>query len=201
MVNKSGGKVRLTFKFEADQIWIGSKELTNKIQMNSIRSVISEPIQGREEYHIVVSYDPFQFLLVEKTNLEKFRSEFFRPVKVSLKNYELSCEITLKIWVCYSMASVNISINRTDSINSGRTPLFWVKPCYESQRNCKRSVEDLLFISTGSPVRANGSVEILALLGSGAICGCHERCYSREMAKFLVLLRLVEKLTVKLEPF
>ncbi|KAK9502531.1 hypothetical protein O3M35_011299 [Rhynocoris fuscipes] len=53
MLNKSGGKVRLTFKLELDQLWIGSKERTEKIPMSTIKSIISEPIDGHEEYHIM----------------------------------------------------------------------------------------------------------------------------------------------------
>lgn len=53
MTNKSGGKVRLTFKLEADQLWIGTKERTEKVSMTSIRAVVSEPIEGHEEYHMV----------------------------------------------------------------------------------------------------------------------------------------------------
>lgn len=55
MLNKYGGKVRLTFKLEVDQVWIGTKERTQKLSMNSIRGVVSEPIEGHEEYHILVS--------------------------------------------------------------------------------------------------------------------------------------------------
>lgn len=53
MVNKSGGKVRLTFKLELDQVWIGTKERTEKVSMQSIRAVTSEPIAGHEEYHML----------------------------------------------------------------------------------------------------------------------------------------------------
>merc|ERR1719322_729980 len=53
MVNKHGGKVRLTFKLENDQVWIGTKERTEKLPLNSIKSVVSEPIDGHKEYHIV----------------------------------------------------------------------------------------------------------------------------------------------------
>jgi len=53
MLNKYGGKVRLTFKLEADQLWLGTKDRTDKIGMNSVRGVISEPIEGHEEYHIM----------------------------------------------------------------------------------------------------------------------------------------------------
>ncbi|XP_077491229.1 ubiquitin domain-containing protein UBFD1-like isoform X3 [Amblyomma americanum] len=53
MLNKSGGKVRLTFKLELDQVWIGTKERTEKINMSSIKQVISEAIEGHEEYHIM----------------------------------------------------------------------------------------------------------------------------------------------------
>ncbi|XP_022091440.1 ubiquitin domain-containing protein UBFD1-like [Acanthaster planci] len=55
MYNKAGGKVRLTFKLEIDQLWIGTKERTEKLPMSSIKNVISEPIEGHEEYHIMVS--------------------------------------------------------------------------------------------------------------------------------------------------
>ncbi|XP_068672408.1 ubiquitin domain-containing protein UBFD1-like [Montipora foliosa] len=53
MYNKYGGKVRLTFKLELDQLWIGTKERTEKIPMGSIKNVISEAIQGHEEYHMM----------------------------------------------------------------------------------------------------------------------------------------------------
>jgi len=53
MTNKSGGKVRLTFKLELDQLWLGTKERTEKLPMTSIRNVISEPIDGHEEYHML----------------------------------------------------------------------------------------------------------------------------------------------------
>lgn len=54
MLNKHGGKVRLTFKLELDQIWIGTKERTEKVNMNHIRQIVSEAIEGFEEYHIMV---------------------------------------------------------------------------------------------------------------------------------------------------
>lgn len=53
MLNKHGGKVRLTFKLESDQLWLSTKERTEKLPMGSIKSVISEPIEGHEEYHIM----------------------------------------------------------------------------------------------------------------------------------------------------
>ncbi|KAH9513000.1 Ubiquitin domain-containing protein ubfd1 [Bulinus truncatus] len=53
MYNKAGGKVRLTFKLEADQLWLGTKERTDKIPMQSIKAVVSEPIKDHEEYHIM----------------------------------------------------------------------------------------------------------------------------------------------------
>lgn len=84
MFNKSGGKVRLTFKLEQDQLWIGTKgemtpgfmyphslqhkhgcynvfafvcssERTEKVPMGSIKNVVSEPIEGHEDYHMMVS--------------------------------------------------------------------------------------------------------------------------------------------------
>ncbi|XP_057652984.1 ubiquitin domain-containing protein UBFD1-like [Diorhabda carinulata] len=53
MLNKHGGKVRLTFKLESDQLWLSTKERTEKLPMGSIKSVISEPIEGYEQYHIM----------------------------------------------------------------------------------------------------------------------------------------------------
>ncbi|XP_001605168.1 ubiquitin domain-containing protein UBFD1 [Nasonia vitripennis] len=53
MLNKTGGKVRLTFKLEQDQLWIGTKERTDKIPMISIKDVHSEPIHDHPEYHIM----------------------------------------------------------------------------------------------------------------------------------------------------
>ncbi|XP_069503494.1 ubiquitin domain-containing protein UBFD1 [Ambystoma mexicanum] len=53
MYNKSGGKVRLTFKLEQDQLWIGTKERTEKIPMGSIKNVITEVIEGHEDYYMM----------------------------------------------------------------------------------------------------------------------------------------------------
>ncbi|XP_023672331.1 ubiquitin domain-containing protein UBFD1 isoform X2 [Paramormyrops kingsleyae] len=53
MYNKTGGKVRLTFKLEQDQLWIGTKERTEKIPMGSIKNVVTEPIEGHEDYHMM----------------------------------------------------------------------------------------------------------------------------------------------------
>ena len=51
MQTKQGHAVRLTFKLEADQVWIGTKERTQKVSLGQIRKVVSEPIVGHEEYH------------------------------------------------------------------------------------------------------------------------------------------------------
>lgn len=53
MLNKHGSKIRLTFKLEADQLWLSTKERTEKLRMASIKNVISEAITEHEEYHIV----------------------------------------------------------------------------------------------------------------------------------------------------
>ena len=53
MLNKHGGKVRLTFKQDLNQLWIGTKERTEKVPLSSIKNVVSEPIENFEEYHIV----------------------------------------------------------------------------------------------------------------------------------------------------
>jgi len=51
--NNTGIKVRLTFKMFTQELWISSSSSTQKIPFSSIRSVSSEPIKGREEYHIM----------------------------------------------------------------------------------------------------------------------------------------------------
>lgn len=53
MLNKHGGKVRLTFKMDAGQVWIGTKERTEKVPFNSIKTVVSEPIPNFDGYHIL----------------------------------------------------------------------------------------------------------------------------------------------------
>eukprot|EP00116_Pleurobrachia_bachei_P009126 sb/3469388/ len=53
MVNKTGGKVRLTFKLAEDSLWIGTKARTEKVNMSSIRTVVSEVIEDNPEYHIL----------------------------------------------------------------------------------------------------------------------------------------------------
>lgn len=53
MLNKAGGKLRITFRLELDELWLGTKERTEKIRMSSIKSVLSEPIEGIEQYHIM----------------------------------------------------------------------------------------------------------------------------------------------------
>jgi len=53
MLSSKGSKLRLTFKLEADEIWIGTKERTDKMPIGSIRSVVSQPITGYEHYHIL----------------------------------------------------------------------------------------------------------------------------------------------------
>ncbi|XP_033908448.3 ubiquitin domain-containing protein UBFD1-like isoform X1 [Acipenser ruthenus] len=53
MYNKSGGKVRLTFKLEQDQLWIGTKERTEKLPMGSIKNVVTEPIEGHDDYYMM----------------------------------------------------------------------------------------------------------------------------------------------------
>ncbi|GLV39452.1 hypothetical protein CBL_13331 [Carabus blaptoides fortunei] len=53
MLNKHGGKLRLTFKLEQDQLWLGTKERTEKLAMSSIKSIVTEPIEGHEQYHLM----------------------------------------------------------------------------------------------------------------------------------------------------
>jgi len=53
MLNKMASKVRLTFKTDVEQLWIATNERTEKIQFNSIQQIVSEPITGQEDYHIM----------------------------------------------------------------------------------------------------------------------------------------------------
>ena len=53
MINKYNSKVRLTFKNDVGQLWIGTKERTQKIGYNSIKNVTSQPVEDHEEYHMV----------------------------------------------------------------------------------------------------------------------------------------------------
>lgn len=91
MYNKSGNKVRLTFKLEQDQVWIGTKERTDKIPMGSIKAVVSEPIDGHEEYHMMaiqlgpteasrywIYWVPAQYVdSIKDAILGKWQTEFF----------------------------------------------------------------------------------------------------------------------------
>jgi hypothetical protein len=53
MLNKYGNKVRLHFKTGSEELWIGTKERTEKIPIASIRTVVSEPIKDQPDYHIM----------------------------------------------------------------------------------------------------------------------------------------------------
>lgn len=53
MLNKYGHKVRITFKLEQDELWISTKERTQKVSMSSVKSVMSEPISKHPEYHLM----------------------------------------------------------------------------------------------------------------------------------------------------
>ncbi|CAF2637126.1 unnamed protein product [Rotaria sp. Silwood2] len=53
MLNQTAKKARLTFKLEADELWINTAETTKKIPMTHIRNIVDEPIEGHEGYSIV----------------------------------------------------------------------------------------------------------------------------------------------------
>lgn len=55
--------MRLTFKLENDQLWLSTKERTEKLPMGSIKSIVSEPIEGHEEYHIMVCLNFFLIII------------------------------------------------------------------------------------------------------------------------------------------
>ncbi|KAJ1562677.1 Ubiquitin domain-containing protein ubfd1 [Nowakowskiella sp. JEL0078] len=53
LLNRQGIKTRLTFKNDSQEVWIGTAERTQKLRYDTIRGITSEPILGREEYHIL----------------------------------------------------------------------------------------------------------------------------------------------------
>lgn len=53
MVNKYGNKVRLTFKFETDELWISTKERTQKLAMSNVKAIVAEPIIHHPEYYVM----------------------------------------------------------------------------------------------------------------------------------------------------
>lgn len=53
LLNSQGTRVRLTFKPELQQIWVGSAQSTQKIYYGSISKIEAQPIKGDEGYSIV----------------------------------------------------------------------------------------------------------------------------------------------------
>lgn len=53
LLNAVGAKVRLTFKPELQQLWIGSAQSTQKVPYSSVAKIEAAPIEGGEEYSIV----------------------------------------------------------------------------------------------------------------------------------------------------
>ncbi|KAG2433827.1 hypothetical protein HXX76_008184 [Chlamydomonas incerta] len=53
LLNSQGSKVRLTFKEELQQIWIGSDTSTQKVPYSSISKIESWPVEGNEAYSVL----------------------------------------------------------------------------------------------------------------------------------------------------
>lgn len=53
LVNTKGNKVRLTFKLETDELWIGTKDRTEKLPLASIKDVLAAKIDSHPEYHFL----------------------------------------------------------------------------------------------------------------------------------------------------
>lgn len=53
LLNALGNKVRLTFKPDLQQLWIGSAQATQKVSYHMISKIESYPIDGKEEYSIL----------------------------------------------------------------------------------------------------------------------------------------------------
>ena len=53
LLNGLGDKTRLSFRLELDQLIISTNAHTQKVELESIRNFINEPIVGMEGHHIV----------------------------------------------------------------------------------------------------------------------------------------------------
>jgi hypothetical protein len=85
MLSSRGAKVRLTFKLEVDELWIGTKERTEKIPMGTIRSVATQPIAGHEHYSILaVQIGPTE---ASRVWIYWVPSQYVNAIKQNLRNY------------------------------------------------------------------------------------------------------------------
>ncbi|KAL0482491.1 hypothetical protein AKO1_014466 [Acrasis kona] len=53
LLNKRGDPIRLTFKQELREMWIASKDSTEKVPYSSIRDVLTEPIHSDPDYSMI----------------------------------------------------------------------------------------------------------------------------------------------------
>ena len=53
LLNSQGTKVRLTFRDELQQVWVGSAQHTQKLAYGSIQKIEAQTIEGAEEYSIL----------------------------------------------------------------------------------------------------------------------------------------------------
>ncbi|GAB4814207.1 hypothetical protein N2152v2_001253 [Parachlorella kessleri] len=53
LLNSQGTKVRLTFKNEIGQVWVGSAASTQKVPLGTIHKIEAQAIKGQEEFSIV----------------------------------------------------------------------------------------------------------------------------------------------------
>jgi len=83
--NNTGTPVRLTFKVYSQELWISSSTSTQQLPFGSIKSVSSEPIKGKEEYHIMTlqlgSSDTAKYFLYYVP------AQFTRAIKNAIMNY------------------------------------------------------------------------------------------------------------------
>ncbi|XP_075726074.1 uncharacterized protein LOC119186167 [Rhipicephalus microplus] len=81
MLNSRRQKVRLTFKLEEDQFWVSTREETQKHLIPDVLAVISQPIEGHEEYHIMCILPS---LLAEPLWLYWVPAQYVRAIKETL---------------------------------------------------------------------------------------------------------------------
>lgn len=78
LLNNIGAKVRITLKFDQDEIWMSSPARTQKLSFAQIASVSSRPIRQHPGYLLVVS--PTQYLHLSEHQVLKlyfFPAHFF----------------------------------------------------------------------------------------------------------------------------
>lgn len=68
-------KVRLTFKLETDELWIGTKDRTEKLPLGSIKDVLAVKMNRHPEYHFL----GLQLGPTERSRFVSLRETYVKP--------------------------------------------------------------------------------------------------------------------------